>query len=226
MVGSSGAAFIKWGQWSSTRPDMFPEELCTALSSLHARAPIHSFSFTKQQVKLEFGEDIFEMFQSFESSPIASGSIAQVYKARLDDKDVAVKVRHPFVVEQIQLDFIILKAFAAFVEAIPGMAWLNLSGSLSQFSETIGAQTKLDVEGVNLILLNHNFRKNRFVDFPRPIAMSESVLVESFERGVCVSEYTDIYSTKGKALPRPIDLAHFILTQGEDLYLKMLLIDK
>lgn len=23
-VSSSGAAFIKWGQWASTRPDMFP----------------------------------------------------------------------------------------------------------------------------------------------------------------------------------------------------------
>ncbi|CAM9980435.1 unnamed protein product, partial [Ectocarpus sp. 8 AP-2014] len=27
-IGKSGTAFIKWGQWSSTRPDMFPEGLC------------------------------------------------------------------------------------------------------------------------------------------------------------------------------------------------------
>ena len=47
IIGSSGAAFIKWGQWSSTRPDMFPEELCKALSRLHAKAPIHSLGFTK-----------------------------------------------------------------------------------------------------------------------------------------------------------------------------------
>jgi len=46
IIGSSGAAFIKWGQWSSTRPDMFPEELCKALSRLHAKAPIHSLGFT------------------------------------------------------------------------------------------------------------------------------------------------------------------------------------
>ena len=135
MKGSSGAAFIKWGQWSSTRPDMFPEDLCKALSSLHAQAPVHSFSFTRQRIKLEFGQDIFDMFEYFESNPVASGSIAQVYRARLDNKDVAVKVRHPNVVEQIQLDFIILKAFAAFVEAMPGLSWLNLSDSLSQFSK-------------------------------------------------------------------------------------------
>lgn len=103
IIGSSGAAFIKWGQWSSTRPDMFPEELCIALSQLHSRAPVHGYSFTKNQIYSEFGLTISEMFESFSEKPIASGSIAQVYKARLDGKDVAVKVRHPGVVEQIQI---------------------------------------------------------------------------------------------------------------------------
>lgn len=45
------------------------------------------------------------MFDDFDERPIASGSIAQVYKARLDGHDVAVKVRHPNVVENIRLDF-------------------------------------------------------------------------------------------------------------------------
>jgi predicted unusual protein kinase regulating ubiquinone biosynthesis (AarF/ABC1/UbiB family) len=45
------------------------------------------------------------MFDDFNERPIASGSIAQVYKARLDGHDVAVKVRHPHVVENIRLDF-------------------------------------------------------------------------------------------------------------------------
>ena len=31
----SGAAFIKWGQWASTRPDLLPPGLCDALSKLH-----------------------------------------------------------------------------------------------------------------------------------------------------------------------------------------------
>jgi predicted unusual protein kinase regulating ubiquinone biosynthesis (AarF/ABC1/UbiB family) len=35
------------------------------------------------------------MFQEFDRVPIASGSVSQVYKAKLNDKIVAVKVRHP-----------------------------------------------------------------------------------------------------------------------------------
>lgn len=46
-IGMSGTAFIKWGQWSSTRPDMFPEGLCEKLAVLHKGAPSHSFGHTK-----------------------------------------------------------------------------------------------------------------------------------------------------------------------------------
>ena len=30
-----GPAFIKWGQWASTRPDIFPADICEELSKLH-----------------------------------------------------------------------------------------------------------------------------------------------------------------------------------------------
>lgn len=46
-IALSGTAFIKWGQWSSTRPDMFPEGLCRSLSVLHKGAPSHRYAHTK-----------------------------------------------------------------------------------------------------------------------------------------------------------------------------------
>ncbi|CAN0340554.1 unnamed protein product, partial [Hapterophycus canaliculatus] len=46
-IGLCGTAFIKWGQWSSTRPDMFPEKLCESLSVLHKGAPSHKYAYTK-----------------------------------------------------------------------------------------------------------------------------------------------------------------------------------
>ncbi len=33
----AGAAFIKWGQWSSSRRDIFPADFCDALSAFHDR---------------------------------------------------------------------------------------------------------------------------------------------------------------------------------------------
>lgn len=42
-----------------------------------------------------------QMFDEFDHSPIASGSISQVYKAKLNGRKVALKVRHPNVEKNI-----------------------------------------------------------------------------------------------------------------------------
>jgi hypothetical protein len=80
-LASSGAAFIKWGQWAATRNDMFPLALCDALSELHNAAPEHSWNFTKAQVECSLdipAGSLLEVFESFDVEPLASGSIAQV----------------------------------------------------------------------------------------------------------------------------------------------------
>ena len=73
-------AFIKWAQWASTRPDVFPEDLCNVLASLQSGAPEHSFAFTSKQIEIELGAPVNKIFEYFSLKPIASGSIAQVYK--------------------------------------------------------------------------------------------------------------------------------------------------
>lgn len=242
-VENSGAAFIKWGQWSSTRPDMFPPELCTVLANLQSSAPVHSWSYTKELVKQELGSPIEDVFHLFEETPIASGSIAQVYRAILNGVEVAVKVRHPNVKEHITMDFYLMNLLAAMVERIPGLSWLNLKESLSQFSGTIASQTRLDVEGWHLHLFTKNFKRWKDVDFPKPIIITQGVLVESFEHGKTVSCYTN---AKDASIPgnrcgdtittfasgnemsiklKQLTLAHFIVCRGEDLYLKMLIQD-
>lgn len=159
---------------------------------------------------------------------------------------MAVKVRHPNVEEQIGIDFIIMKAVASAIESIPGLSWLKLSETMAQFSATIASQTDLSVEGKHLCLFNHHFRHWHSVSFPKPIIMTPSVLVESFEFGDSVDKYAKSLKCSSKASKisqgsntgvaaeklnlisesiRQCNLAHFIVTTGEDIYLKMLLQD-
>eukprot|EP00879_Flechtneria_rotunda_P001554 GHRR01001713.1.p1 GENE.GHRR01001713.1~~GHRR01001713.1.p1 ORF type:complete len:1175 (+),score=492.98 GHRR01001713.1:413-3937(+) len=84
----AGAAFIKWGQWSSSRRDIFPEDFCDALASLHDRAPIHGYKHTRRQVEAAFGVKLNQLFNSFDPKPLASGSIAQVHRATLRPSSV------------------------------------------------------------------------------------------------------------------------------------------
>jgi aarF domain-containing kinase len=160
-----------------------------------------------------------------------------------------VKVRHPNVEQQIGIDFIIMKAVASLVDITPGLSWLKLSETMSQFSATIASQTDLSTEGRHLYLFNHFFKRWRGVSFPSPIILTNSILVETFEFGDSVDKYarnlrckvedsilenlgefkgTDSKINKAEKFAKILkdcDLAHFIVTTGEDTYLKMLLQD-
>jgi len=223
-----GAAWIKWAQWASTRPDILPEALCAQLATLQTQAPAHSFAYTRREVERAFEQPLETVFARFDPEPVASGSIAQVHFARLGDKDVAVKVRHPNVAERLSIDFRIMKRAAELVALVPGLGWLNLKQSVEAFSHTMTGQTWLDIEANHLALFNLNFKDWSDVRFPQPLMATESVLVETFEQGRLVSDFTGLVSEPrqgGAILRLPEDVAHFVVTRGEDLYLKMLLTD-
>lgn len=74
----SGAAFIKWAQWAATRGDLFPQDFCDTMSSLHEGAPVHSYAHTRRAVESAFGLRLDQLFITFDPRPLASGSVAQV----------------------------------------------------------------------------------------------------------------------------------------------------
>ena len=86
----SGAAIIKCGQWAAVRRDIFPDDLCDALSALHDAAPSHAAGETRRALERAFGGPAaagparaLDLFESFDWEPVASGSIAQVHRAVL-----------------------------------------------------------------------------------------------------------------------------------------------
>lgn len=50
------------------------------------QAPAHSLKFTRSAIKQAFGAAVEELFEEFEEVPVASGSIGQVYQAKLSAK--------------------------------------------------------------------------------------------------------------------------------------------
>ena len=243
---------------------------------------------TRREVEAALGAglELSDVFDSFEEAPLASGSIAQIHRATLKGGEpVAVKVRHPKVVARIVTDFALMGLVADVTAKVPFLAWLNLKSSVSQFSGTMVAQTRLDVEGEHLDRFNWNFGAESWRDcaFPRVIRPTvttpaatpgaapagdrrgellesgrgeahvqepppserphrgsgrrgrrdrrsaarviepgRAVLIESFEPGVLVSRYTTDQTLGTAALP-PLDRdrSHFIVSRGEDMYLKM-----
>ncbi|KAL2341966.1 hypothetical protein Fmac_009906 [Flemingia macrophylla] len=226
----SGPAFIKWGQWAATRPDLFPRDLCTKLSELHTKAPEHSFSYTKKTIEKAFGRKISEIFENFEELPVASGSIAQVHRASLKYRYpgqqqakplvVAVKVRHPGVGESIRRDFAIINLAAKISNFVPALNWLRLDESVQQFAVFMMSQVDLAREAAHLSRFIYNFRRWKDVSFPKPVypLVHPAVLVETYEKGESVSYYVD--GLQGHERVKSA-LAHI----GTHALLKMLLVD-
>ncbi|XP_062227002.1 uncharacterized protein LOC133925165 [Phragmites australis] len=225
----AGPAFIKWGQWAATRPDLFASDLCTELSKLHTKAPAHSFKYTKKTVEKAFGRKLSDIFENFEENPVASGSVAQVHRAvlrfRYPSKQtrhvtVAVKVRHPGVGESIRRDFSIINAVAKISRYIPTLNWLRLDESVQQFAVFMMSQVDLAREAAHLSRFIYNFRRWKDVSFPRPLypLVHPAVLVETYEHGESVSHYVDDLDGYDRIKSA---LAHI----GTHALLKMLLVD-
>ncbi|KAF4367403.1 hypothetical protein F8388_025821, partial [Cannabis sativa] len=225
----AGPAFIKWGQWAATRPDLFPRDLCNQLAELHTKAPEHSFAYTKKTIERAFGRKLSEIFENFEETPVASGSIAQVHRASLRFRypgqkvkpmTVAVKVRHPGVGDSIRRDFMIINFVAKASNFIPTLKWLRLDESVQQFAVFMMSQVDLAREAAHLSRFIYNFRQWKDVSFPKPVypLVHPAVLVETFEQGESVSHYVD--ELEGHTRIKSA-LAHI----GTHALLKMLLVD-
>lgn len=222
-VRASGPAFCKWAQWSATREDMFPVDLCRALATLHDAAPTHSWRQTEAALEAAYGRGaVARLFASFDRAPLASGSVAQVHVARLKGdggRAVAVKVAHPGVANRVRMDFALLKPLAAAASTLPGLRGFSLQESLAQFSATMTAQADLRVEAAHVRRFGRNFASvSSSVVWPtivESVPPSASVLVESFERGDSVTRY----------MRAPAPFNPQIVALGVDAYLKMLLAD-
>ncbi|KMT13173.1 hypothetical protein BVRB_4g085790 [Beta vulgaris subsp. vulgaris] len=225
----AGPAFIKWGQWAATRPDLFPSDLCSELAELQSKAPEHSFEHTRRTIEKAFGRTICEIFDSFEAIPVASGSIAQVHRATLKFRypgqkvkpiEVAVKVRHPGVSESIRRDFVIINAAARISNFIPALKWLRLDESVKQFSVFMMSQVDLAREAAHLNRFIYNFRRWRNVSFPKPVypLVHPTVLVESFEQGESVAHFVDELEGRNRIKAALADI-------GTHALLKMMLVD-
>jgi predicted unusual protein kinase regulating ubiquinone biosynthesis (AarF/ABC1/UbiB family) len=87
---------VKSGQYMSARPDLLPEAYIEALAGLQDAVPPRPYRLIAEQIRRELGASVEEVFASFNRTPAASASLAQVHEATLKDgRRVAVKVLYP-----------------------------------------------------------------------------------------------------------------------------------
>jgi ubiquinone biosynthesis protein len=113
-----GPAFVKLGQVLATRVDLFEPEWIAEFSKLLDSAPSVPYADIRQQLIEDLGAPPEEVFAEFDPEPLAAASIAQVYRARLQDgSEAVVKVRRPGIRPVIEADLRWLAKLAELAEA-------------------------------------------------------------------------------------------------------------
>jgi predicted unusual protein kinase regulating ubiquinone biosynthesis (AarF/ABC1/UbiB family) len=109
VLGTLRGVAAKVGQMASYVDGVVPEgqrdAYEAALRKLREQAPTSSSAEIRALVEAELGAPIDELFDAWEDEPIASASIGQVHRARLQDgRVVAIKVQHPGIAAAVESD--------------------------------------------------------------------------------------------------------------------------
>jgi ubiquinone biosynthesis protein len=111
-----GPTYIKMGQVLSIRPDIFPPEVLFALRGLRDQVTPVPFEEIRPVIESELGAPLDELFEEFDTTPIGSASIGQVYVARHNGQKVAVKVQRPRAAATVEADLAVIADIAGVVK--------------------------------------------------------------------------------------------------------------
>lgn len=156
-----GPTFVKFGQTLSTREDLLPVELIIELKKLQDNVPAQDIDIIPY-IEDQLGVDVTLTFQEIGTTPIASASIAQVYKATLTDgTPVILKVRRPHIRETIASDLLILRDIVQLLSDYSlTIRQINLKYILDAFQKTLIEELSFIHEAKNIKQFEQNFRGN------------------------------------------------------------------
>ncbi len=166
-----GPIFVKFGQVLSTRRDLLPLDIADELAKLQDRVPPFASDIAVATIERALRKPLADVFVSFERTPVASASIAQVHFAVLRDRkgverDVAVKVLRPGMLDVIDKDLSLMRLMAGWLEGLSADGKrLKPREVVAEFDKYLhdeldlvreassAAQLRRNMEGLNLVLI-------------------------------------------------------------------------
>lgn len=164
-----GPIFIKFGQILSTRRDLLPLDIAEELALLQDRVPPFDSATAISLIERQLGAPVDEVFAHFESTPLASASVAQVHAARLrSGEEVVVKVVRPNLKPIINQDLAWLFMLARGAErASVDARRLHLVEVVEDYAKTIHDELDLLREAANASQLRRNFQNSPLLYVPQ-----------------------------------------------------------
>ncbi|MFB6154140.1 MAG: AarF/UbiB family protein [Halodesulfurarchaeum sp.] len=196
-----GPTFIKLGQLLSTRPDVLPPEYIDVLTELQDKVPPAPWDEARVVLEDELGP-VEDRFEDFDTDAISGASLGQVYRARVDGEEVAVKVRRPGVEGLVEADLQAIRwglpIILTFVDDARAFSLENLA---DEFAKTIREEMDYDREARMLEEIRRNFLDDPDIAIP-PVIDSHSddrVLTMEYIPG---TKITDLETLDARGIDR------------------------
>jgi ubiquinone biosynthesis protein len=178
-----GQAFVKLGQFISVRPDVFRPELVFEMSKLQDAVAPDPFGAISGVILAEFGRPPGELFAQFDEEPLASGSVAQVHRARtVDGRDVVVKVQRPEAADLLALDLDVAHTVASVARRLGVLEGIDTPALVEEFRASVARELDFRTEASHADRFAFLFRGDPDIRIPEIVWARTSRRVLTMER--------------------------------------------
>jgi ubiquinone biosynthesis protein len=191
-----GPTYVKLGQIVSSQGRALPRAWEEELEKLQSEVRPFAYDDVRTIVTESLGAPPETRYESFDPTPLAAASLAQVHEATTHDgRRVAVKVQRPAIHEQLQSDIKILTRGAALLERrAEWAADAGLTEVVREFGTTLLRELDYTIEAYNARRLERVLARIEEVHVPAVEAelSSDRVLTLEFIEGVKSTDTREI----------------------------------
>lgn len=196
----AGGIFVKFGQFLSTRSDLFPKSFRNELATLQEKVTPVPVEQIKEIIYEQFNQPAEQVFEYFDDKPLAAASMAQVHKARLNSGEkVIVKVLRPSLRKQLTIDINILANFSELLSN--KAAWARRVGIVNLtegFIRNLYEEVDFSIELRNMQELKRQGGTNVYIPKAFESYSTSEVLVMEYLNGVSINNINERITDRKK----------------------------
>lgn len=176
--------------------------------TLYENVDIHSFNYSSSLFKQEYHDNILDVFEIDTNYKIKSGSVAQVYKAKIKKnifdthyKTVAIKVVHPDFDIQLKIIHPIIAIYDyLYINNYFKGTIFNIIDLYSLFYD-LSNQNNMQNEYNNIKYYYQQYENNKVLHIPYPISCTKNILVMEYVDAIDINTiYKNDPSTEYKLI--------------------------